>query len=360
MSDAKNKKLRAAEMQTMEFFSATKAGDLKGFDFLHPLKPTIVFATFWKFAVERQEIFLRRIRDEQAPWTSDPILGKHKFTNTYRAADRTSQYLIRHVVEDSSGQASDIFFRIMLFKIFNKIETWEFLKETFDEISATSFNLGSYDRILSQAFASGERLYSAAYIMPSGGRSGFARKHTMHLHLLDRMLRDRLADKIEESHNMEEAFGILRSWPTLGNFLAYQYVTDLNYSRLTDFSEEEFVIPGPGAKGGLEKCFSSLGGLSESDAIRLVAQHQEACLERLGLRFPTLWGRRLQLIDCQNLFCEVNKYARVAHPEFHEKAGRTRIKQKLNPKGRLPVPVFPEKWGINHLLEKPPSYVPNL
>lgn len=32
----------------------------------------------------------------------------------------------------------------------------------------------------------------------------------------------------------------------------------------------------------------------------------------LGLRFRSLAGRRLKLIDCQNLFCEVDKYARVA------------------------------------------------
>jgi hypothetical protein len=32
-------------------------------------------------------------------------------------------------------------------------------------------------------------------------------------------------------------------------------ITDLNYSGLTDFSEMEFVMPDPGAKDGIRKCF---------------------------------------------------------------------------------------------------------
>ena len=42
------------------------------------------------------------------------------------------------------------------------------------------------------------------------------------------------------------------------------------------------------------------------------------------------------------------------HPEFTEDAGRTRIKQKLHPSGRLPPPMFPEKWGLNSQLCETP------
>jgi len=60
-----------------------------------------------------------------------------------------------------------------------------------------------------------------------------------------------------------------------------------------------------------------------------------------------LRGRPLQLIDCQNLFCEVDKYARVAHPQITGRSGRTRIKQLFAPVVD-PVPAwFPPKWGLN-------------
>src|SRR5882757_2662938 len=84
-----------------------------------------VFDSYWQFAAERQAIFFRRISGEAAPWTEDEILSTFRFTNAYRASDRVSQYLIRHVIYDGDHSAQDLVFRIILFKLFNKIETWQ-------------------------------------------------------------------------------------------------------------------------------------------------------------------------------------------------------------------------------------------
>lgn len=113
---------------------------------------------------------------------------------------------------------------------------------------------------------------------------------------------DDLAGQLAQLKKMQTAFELLRSYPTIGDFLAYQFVTDINYSEVTDFSEMDFVIPGPGARDGLRKCFSDSAGLNEAELIRLMADNQEREFERLGIKFQFLWGRRLQLIDCQNLF----------------------------------------------------------
>jgi hypothetical protein len=160
-------------------------------------------------------------------------------------------------------------------------------------------------------------------------------------------MEDEVALRIAECKTMQQAFTLLLSYPMIGDFLAYQYVTDLNYSKLTSFSEMEFVIPGPGAKGGISKCFESLGGLSEADIIRVVTERQQAEFERLGIEFKSLWGRSLQLIDCQNLFCEVDKYSRVYHPEIAGTSLRTRIKQKFRASADPVDYWYPPKWGIN-------------
>ena len=65
---------------------------------LDHLRDTEVFETYWRLASERHAIFERRLRGEPPPWTEDPILSKHKFTNAFRAADRVSQYVIRDVI----------------------------------------------------------------------------------------------------------------------------------------------------------------------------------------------------------------------------------------------------------------------
>jgi len=161
------------------------------------------------------------------------------------------------------------------------------------------------------------------------------------------MLRGRLPERVAECRNMQQAFAVLRACPTIGDFLAYQYVTDLNYSAITDFREDEFVIAGPGARDGLRKCFSTLGGLTESDLIRFVCERQQEEFETRDLQFKSLWGRPLQLIDCQNLFCEVDKYARVYHPDIQGQSGRTRIKQQFRPKSSPIDYWYPPKWGLN-------------
>lgn len=314
-----------------------------------PLKPTLVYDTYWRFAAERQRIFFCRLKGQTPPWTDDSVLRAYKFTNAYRASDRVSQYLIRRVIyrDDLPDDPAEVTFRVLLFKFFNRIETWELLERSLGPITYAGYAFKKYDQVLTRAMTRGRRIYSAAYIMPAGGSLGHKRKHRNHLTLLGRMMGDDLPIRLTEARSMQGAFDLIRAYPTVGDFLGYQYVTDINYSRVTDFTEMEFVTPGPGAIDGIRKCFHNTGGLNDAEIIRFMADRQELEFARLGLQFQSLWGRRLQLIDCQNLFCEVNKYARVRHPEIGGASGRTRIKQKFRPLSDQIDYWYPPKWKIN-------------
>jgi thymidylate kinase len=315
---------------------------------ISPAVPSDTFDSYWRFAAERQSIFFLRMEVASPPWTTDPILATYKFTNAYRAEDRVSQYLIRHVIYEGDAAPEEVFFRIMLFKIFNRIGTWQLLQEALGEIVISTFSVDRYIAVLGEAQNKGTAIFSGAYMMPSGTRTfGDRIKHRNWLHLLELMLEDEVPQRIVEMPSMREAFYLLRSYPMLGDFLAYQYITDLNYSELTYFSEMEFTVPGPGARSGIRKCFTSLGGLNEADIIQMVSERQEEHFSRLGLTFRSLWGRPLQLIDCQNLFCEVDKYARVAHPNVQGIGDRIRIKQAFRPSEEPISYWFPPKWGVN-------------
>jgi hypothetical protein len=312
------------------------------------LRASKVFDAFWRFAAERQNVFFRRVRGEMWPWTSDRILQAYKFTNAYRASDRVSQYLIRNVIYKGDQSPDEVFFRILLFKIFNKISTWELLCNQLDELSAASFPWKYIESCLTKAMNSGGTIFSAAYIMPSGTNENRSqRKHTVYLRLLRRMLDDELPARLVEARSMAVAFQLLLSYPLIGPFLAYQFVTDLNYSNMVNFDEMEFTCAGPGAISGIRKCFLDTAGYSTEDVIRFVAEAQEAEFERRGIRFLDLWGRPLQLIDIQNVFCEIDKYARLRYPEVVGKGTRTRIKQKFRPTSAPLSPWYPPKWQIN-------------
>lgn len=325
------------------------------FSFVVPSKvmPSIIYDTYWKFAVERQRVFFNRLSGLEKPWTEDKIMQTYKFTNTYRASDRVSQYLIKNVIYNKAHSLEDTIFRILVFKIFNKIDTWELLESKIGLIDYKSFDYNKYDLILSSALEAKQPIYSAAYIMASGKTSfGYNRKHQNHLALIEYMMRDKFAYKVSKARNLENLYELLIQYPTIGRFLAFQYAIDINYSEACNFSEMDFVVPGPGASVGIGKCFSSLGSYSEADLIRYVTERQNEEFDRLELNFKSLWGRPLQLIDCQNIFCEVDKYSRVAHPEITGSTGRTRIKQRFVPSGQKIDYFFPPEWGINDLIKE--------
>ena len=321
------------------------------------LRSTPVYDSYWRFAAERQNIFFRRLEGLPHPWTEDEILRRYKFTNAYRASDRASQFLIRNVIhgEQYSLDTTETVFRILLFKLFNKIETWQYLESTLGLLSSETFDPARYDDVLTRAREQGRRIYSAAYIIPPV-RKGDGVKHRGHLRLIEQMMQDRLPSKLKEASSLSDAFWLLKSYPSLGDFIAFQLAIDINYSPVMNHDESEFVVAGPGARDGLAKCFENSKDFSPEDLIELMVDRQEEEFDRLGIVFRSLWGRKLKPIDCQNLFCEISKYSRVAHPEYNGLSGRTRIKQMFRADTRPIIPWYPPKWGLN---DKLPTQSPN-
>ncbi|WP_406292725.1 putative DNA base hypermodification protein [Embleya sp. NBC_00888] len=311
------------------------------------LRPTAVFDTYWRFAVLRDRVYRARVAGAPAPWTSDPILARHRFTNCFRAADRVSQQLIAGVSYRGDQRWEEVFFRTLLFKFFNKASTWELLVGALGGTPTwADYDFGRYDGVLSKAFASGGRLYSAAYITPPPAM-GESRKHANHLRVLETMMATNAPERVLAAKSLQEAYRILLGYPAIGPFLAYQYVIDLNYAAEMPFEEGDFVVPGPGAKDGIRKAFGAAADGIEAEVIHYMTDTQEEHFARLGLEPVRLGGRRrLQLIDCQNLFCEVDKYARVAHPDVAGISGRARIKQVYRADSAPLTPWFPPKWGL--------------
>lgn len=315
-----------------------------------PASRTEVFDTYWRFAAERLQIYYRRMRDPVGPWTDDPILTTFRFTNTYRAADRVSQYLIQQVQyrEDRSQVPAEVFFRTLMFKIFNRIETWEVIERNLGPVSWQATDLADADMLLDRLLQAGARIYSPAYIMPAPP-FGHARKHANHLAMLAKMMADGLPGKLASAGSLKEVYEAILGYPGVGPFLAFQYAIDLNYSSLLNFDEADFVVAGPGALDGITKCFGSAGLKNAGGVIHAMVERQGLEFQRLGLAFEGLFGRPMMPIDCQNVFCEISKYARAAHPEIQGASGRTRIKQRYRPGHGEPFlpPFFPPKWNLN-------------
>ncbi|HYW21277.1 MAG TPA: nucleotide kinase domain-containing protein [Nodularia sp. (in: cyanobacteria)] len=307
------------------------------------------FDTYWRFTALRQEVFFNKINNMPPPWTTDPIINTYKFCNAYRASDRVSQYLIKNIIYDNnrSNNEEEVLFRILLFKIFNRRETWEYLENKIgDYITLSNFDFNVYSNILQEAMDNGYVIYTSAYMSCASKEFGYDKKHQNHLALIDQMVvKDHVITRIVRAKSLEEVFHTIQEYPLLGKFMAYQLATDINYSEIINFDENSFTIAGPGAERGISKCFLDTDGKTNADIIHWMTENQEQEFQRLGLNFQSLWGRPLQAIDCQNLFCETDKYCREAFPDL--KSNRKKIKSKFT---STPQPIdyfYPPKWRIN-------------
>ena len=309
-----------------------------------------VYDLYWYFAYERQNIFWKKINGENAPWTNDKILQEYKFCNSYGVNDRVSQYLLKNVIYNGKKYSNeDMLFRILLFKLFNKESTWELLINNFEDVTLKTFSMEEYSKVLEEAILNGVKIYNDAYISCANKAFGYDRKHDNHLALLNKMFKeDRIQEKIIKCKTMEEAFNIIKSYPLIGNFMSYQLVTDINYSEVVDWKEDEFTVVGPGSRRGIKKCFIDKGNMTDEDIIKYMYKHQDIEFKRLNLEFKRISNRPLQLIDCQNIFCELDKYCREAIPNL--KSNRTKIKKHYVPKIEKINYIYPKKWKISKLL----------
>ena len=305
-----------------------------------------IYDLYWYFAYERQNIFIKKNNGLKEPWTDDPILREYKFCNSYRVNDRVSQYLLKNVIYNGNKYSDrDTLFRIILFKLFNKESTWEYLVSKLGDVNLSNFNLKSYSNLLNELIDNNISIYNDAYISCATKAFGFDRKHDNHLALINKMFNiDNIDKKLTSAKTMEEAFNLLKSYPLIGNFMAYQLVTDINYSDVVNWSENEFTVAGPGSKRGIKKVFITKGKLRDEDVIKYMYRNQDNEFKRLNLDFKKIGDRELQLIDIQNIFCELDKYLRVYKPSL--KSNRSKIKKKYISKKEKIVYIYPPKWNI--------------
>ncbi|KAJ7041200.1 hypothetical protein C8F04DRAFT_1080514 [Mycena alexandri] len=322
------------------------------------LRPTIVFNTLFQWLHERKTIDDRRRAGMPAPWTKDALMQKYKFCNAYRLLDRTSQYVITEVIEKGSQDRTELLFRILLFNSFNRIDTWKLLLRSFGGTPTwKAFKLTEYDRVLTAALDRGETLFCGAY-MKIGYRLDFDTNHMRHLQLLE-LLMEALPSVLAEATYAADVYEQIAAFQGMGAFSTYQLMLSLSYSPLLNFAANDFVIPGIGASSGLVKLFGASMRKAkevvpdiEADVLRWLTETQRAQFARLGLDFPYLCvpgGELLELdvADIEHAVCEVDKYARKAHPHIKGMGDRTQLRGTFHmSEDVLPaVPVLPQAWA---------------
>ncbi|KAL5476407.1 hypothetical protein ACEPAI_3412 [Sanghuangporus weigelae] len=334
-----------------------------------PLMTRPASDTFWEYASERHAVEERRRAGKPQPWSKKSVFRECKFCSGFRVADRGSQFLIKEVVERGGSQEEEeLFFRVLLYSSFVRVETYKLLAEALGPLSWKTYDHAKYARVLLEAADNGDSIYTGAF-QKFPPQLGYSHAHKDHLALLEIMTSNNLLGQLKECKYMANAFDVIYQFPGSGDFCSFSAAYQPLVHPLVNFSV--------GAVKGLKKCFSpsDLVSGSESALIRWMTDTQKRHFARLGWEPAVLSNgngkdekRKMTLVDMEHTLCELHKYVRILSsaqgggygkrfaqvacvPACMGPPARTRTRPKPEP-GRLGNARAEKVYVVNRILDK--------
>ena len=283
---------------------------------------------------ERYNIHLKKdVKKEKPQWTKDPILKKYRFTNVRREHDKESKWLIKNICNNENLNYKNKMLNIILFRLFNKSDTIKI----FSLIDFDNLNVNEIKSKLIEFHKKNENyVYFSNAFFTSGPKAVsnklFPNEKNMVIkiiNLVNYYENSNIITKINKTRNQKEVFEALKSLPGIGTFFAYQIFVDFTYMDEFPFSENEFVVAGPGCKKGLKLLFKNFDRMSYEEALFWFRDNQNKLFSKFGYDSDKLFidlpkeERYLNLMSLENSMCELSKYIRALKGE-----GRPRVKYK--------------------------------
>ena len=309
---------------------------------------------FLGFVEERHKVWAARQAGLPQPWTEDPIVASKKFTNVFRVLDFGSQFILTDLV-DPELPLRDMLARLFLYRHTGRVEVWQALEMTTgyptvanldDVLAAWQAYRGETKTVLKtkrltpgpgfgHSKTIGERpVFTSAYLVfPQSAVRGTDKLESI-IQLTKRLFTpgspDDIVPDFERATTQAERFATLRRNKGVADFMSMQVLTDWGYTpHCGEDREDEFVVPGPGARNGAEEL-----GLPAEKAVEWAYEAVRSLPDP-----PTLAGRLPSRMDVQNCLCEFSKYARHAR-------GSSSVQRPYSPAhpGVASAPVLPEHW----------------
>ena len=274
---------------------------------------------YWQ--IERENIRLQKeVSQLPPPWTNDSILQEYKFCQVFREDDRTTRWFREHIREPMKN-SPDVFMATVIFRWFNWIPTGRTLIE--------HGLLKRWDRKKAiEEITKQPKWITGAYIIktPNG-----MDKVTGVAECISHMWQDReyLAKEIVKTKSLEDTWTLLRDYPYMGPFMAYEVVTDLRHTYLLENAEDvlTWANAGPGAMRGLNRLTGRELGYSKRshDWVAEMQELYKIVQTRLPAHILQRNDMKYEMREIEGGLCEFDKYSRIFKGE-----GRTRSIYKQN------------------------------
>jgi hypothetical protein len=269
---------------------------------------------FYAYMREREAIRLAKEGGLPPPWTRDPILGVYKFTNVKREHDRTTRILRETLYEPNRDAPAHI--------VLLNAATYRYFG-TFEMAQAVGWQKNwspeRLHRIATERMASGERVFTGAYIINSAAAPGPKQDVVVWRHLdgLAYAAR-RVAEVAARTKSWREAMAAMAAVSGFGGsgFMAKEVLLDTMFCdtfwltpnrKPIDFND--WCPAGPGARRGARRVTSETSAKGAMSAERAL----DIMLELFKLRWHH-WPQNhveLELHDIQFALCEFDKYERA-------------------------------------------------
>lgn len=305
---------------------------------------------FYDFVTERYKIHLRKdVLHKEAPWTNDRVLQQYKFCNVRREHDRQSQYTIKNISTNPCLSLEDKIVNSFYFRAWNNWDTMKDLGGPWAAKDLYSSQMKQQIRPIYQELATEDpdrKWWSSAYNQggtkqawryPSSNKK-INKEYDIPLrvfHIGPWLKEHNTVEKLLNANDQKVAFEAIKEIQGFADFLAYQVFVDLTYIKEFPFSENEFVIAGPGCKKGLDYLFDDYDGMSPEEALFWLRDNVDHIFSKIMAPNGQYWDPRelfidlpeydrcLNIMSLENCMCELAKYIRTI-----EGTGRPRVKYK--------------------------------
>ena len=274
---------------------------------------------YWQ--IERENIRLQKeVSQLPPPWTSDSILREYKFCQVFREDDRTTRWFKTHIREPMKN-SPDVLMATVIFRWFNWIPTGRTLIK--HDLLKNWNRKKAIEEITKQP-----KWITGAYIIktPNG-----MDKVTGVAECVSHMWQDReyLAKEIVKTKSLEDTWTLLRDYPYMGPFMAYEVVTDLRHTYLLEDAKDVLTWgnAGPGAMRGLNRLTGRELGYSKRshDWVGEMQELYKIVQAKLPPHILQRNDMRYEMREIEGGLCEFDKYSRIFKGE-----GRTRSIYKQN------------------------------
>lgn len=285
------------------------------------LMTKVDYSPLWKWCRIRELARERKEAGEPYPWVKSKVISGYRFCNVRREDDCVTQWIAEHIRKPYKNNPN-LWFMLCIARVINWPDSLEeLIIGGWDRLSSRAWPEEEWSRkefmyVLHEREARVDKVFTGAYTITAPPVKGMSKIDFVARTTLGKLWKDRdrfyehFADR--ENITLRSTHALLREYKCWGEFMAYQAVVDMRFTKLLRDAPdvETWAAAGPGTIRGLNRLHGrdlnvKLPQKQALKEIRLIYAAAKSEIPDIAIDFS----------DVPNMLCETDKYLRVLNGE---------------------------------------------